>query len=178
MKTGILVSLFAAVTLAPAQSSAQEIGGFAGIGIGHIEQKTGASLAGGLSAEAGRFRARATFGDLLFYQEEPEGPYRSEDIDGGRTICRNTSNGQFAADSNCRNTQVLWGSGLDASFVLTEDEDLSIDAGAGYRFFSGDGPYFALTIGPPTKEANWYGRAVVGGDAVSAVIGVRIRGPR
>lgn len=114
---------------AEAQSATFELNGVS------AGERDGAELALGARFAAGPLRVTPSIG-LLMYQGEND-RYREETIAGGSTICRDQSNGQFADDEKCNNTDFAGFGRIDAALAFRWGEfgggvRLSDDASQAY----------------------------------------------
>lgn len=99
--------------------------------------------------------------DITLVGGEPNTRYRSETLDNGNTVCRDTTNGQFAKKASCGDSlDALLGAMLEVAIIPIEEVFL----GAGVRTGPSVGPY--LVAGYSSSSASalqfWYLRGAVG----------------
>lgn len=130
----------AAIVIASGQAVAQEpskSGGGASPGEGldltaeiagaQIADLTGVELGLGARYGVGGLRLTGMVGGFLHPNQDDR--YRSETFANGNTVCRDTTNGQFADDANCAAEVAAYGK-LEASWLF----DGGLEVGAGARF--------------------------------------------
>lgn len=91
----------------------------------------GGELGVGYNVRFGPVTLRPIGGVFLYAGDNDR--YRSEEISGGNTICRDLTNGQFADKSNCNNTAAKLYGKVEGTVAIP----LVAEVGAGARF-SGD----------------------------------------
>lgn len=118
----ISVSLFLGVS-----SAAHAQSGF-GVeaNVANDNEVWGGEFGVGYTIEAGPVRIRPGAGVFIFHDEDSR--YQSETFSNGQTVCRDTTNGQFADDIHCAAALRPYGR-LEATVVLGE----AVELGGGGR---------------------------------------------
>jgi len=108
------------------------------IAVAQVADLTGAELGLGARYIAGGLRLTGMAGGFLHANQDDR--YRSETFGNGNTVCRDTTNGQFADDANCAPDVAAYAK-LEASWLF----DGGLEIGAGARFSDGQtSPYGTL----------------------------------
>lgn len=109
------------------------------------ERAKGGAVAFGVTVRAGLVLVTLTPADLILAPADTW-PYYRDTFDNGDSVCRNSTNGQFADESNCTAVDTTYAATLDFSARIPRTPLL---LGVGYRFG-----------GSPTPNL-WFGTAGV-----------------
>ncbi|MDG2528052.1 hypothetical protein [Caulobacter endophyticus] len=101
---------------------------------------SGAELGLGYTLSKGKFRLTPIVGALIYQGDNDQ--YASQTLSNGRTICRDTSNGQFADKENCNNVAAKAYGKLEAAYRMGK----SLELGVGVRVSDETTPYGALGV--------------------------------
>lgn len=129
--------------LVPAAASAQvaiEANG------ARAQSRWGGELGLGYNLRAGPITFRPIGGALIYAGDNDR--YDRQTLANGNTVCRDTSNGQFANRDRCGNTAVSWYAKTEATVSIP----LVAEIGAGARF-SSDKTRFYGTVAFPVLPA-------------------------
>lgn len=160
VSTKFFATIFSISILSSTSLHAQEVG-FAGeINYAEIADVSGAEVGIGAHFSDGPLRISPIIGGFI-YAGELEG-FRRE----SSSICRNTSNGQFADSENCDATETDFYGKLEISFLAD-----SFEFGAGYRYAEEQEGGYGL-IGYRSSE-NLSIRATAGTDYFSVGLAFR-----
>lgn len=143
MKTVAIAATLAALTACAALPA--HAGTFtAEANAAHADDTEGAELGLGYRFAAGNFRLTPIVGAFITAGED-DGRYRQETFDNGQTVCRDTSNGQFADKENCSGDLDVAAYGkVEASYRIGG----KVEVGVGARFGEDDAvPYGTLAFG-------------------------------
>ncbi|HYG27572.1 MAG TPA: hypothetical protein VD906_11755 [Caulobacteraceae bacterium] len=154
MKRKIIAAAAALATWSAA--SAAQAGIHAEANAASVTEVGGVELGVGYRFAAGKVRVTPIVG-LFVTTGEDDGRYREETFSNGNTVCRDTSNGQFADDVNCAaNYDTAAYGKLEAAWRFTD----SFELGAGARLTEDEAkPYAVLGFG-----STWGVKAAVGDD--------------
>ena len=108
-----------------ARGKAWEISG----GVVDTDFDTGMNITAGYAFTGKRFRVSLNFVDWNVYFGEAEG-FRRETLSNGTEICRDLSNGQFANNSACDDTDLDIAGSITAGYVLKTTKPLFLGVGA------------------------------------------------
>lgn len=134
------------------------------------EAKPALHLQAGIEPVLGRWLLSVNFLDVGITSTQASGSrYRNETTSDGRTICRDTSNGQFANSGNCA-------ADVETYFAFTGDVKYDISGGikqvyvgAGYRLGRGKTPYGIISINPSENPNSLFYVDISGGHKFFAV---------
>ncbi len=104
-----------------------------------VDDISGAELGLGYNLAKGGFRLTPTVGALLYQGDNDR--FSTETVSGGRTVCRDHSNGQFAKKENCDDTAAKAYGKLEAAYRFK-----SLELGGGVRVSDDVTPYGALGV--------------------------------
>jgi hypothetical protein len=95
----------------------------------------GGALVGGMTVGVGRVFASFTPADLILYSGDT-GPYYTDTFSNGQSRCRDSRNGQFAADVNCIAVETSYAFSVDP-LVLVPRTPLLLRGGDGVSRMNG-----------------------------------------
>ncbi|MFT6661347.1 MAG: hypothetical protein ACJA0K_001339 [Maricaulis maris] len=165
MKNTALVAALA-IALFASDSGAQTTGWSptGEIGIAHAGEITGSEVGVGARYAVSDIRLTGIVGGFIYPNSDDR--YRSETFNNGNTICRDTSNGQFADESRCAADVSAYGK-LELSYAFTD----RFEGGLGGRFGEdGSSPYGTLAYRWPS---GWAVYGAAGSEYASAGISYR-----
>lgn len=141
-------------------------GGYAGVGESPATKSFAAAVGGSL--QAGKyFLAMATF-DTATYKTGTNPRYSIDTFSNGVSRCRDSTNGQFAADILCQPGHAVLKAGMfDVNTLLPSVKAM---IGGGYRTGADKGPYISGGFSQPfpNPHSRWFVR-VTGGQKIFEV---------
>lgn len=105
---------------------------------------------------------------------DPNTRYRNEVDSVGRSICRDTDNGQFSKRENCSGGGEFITAGMLSANLVVSDA-IPVHLGGGYRFGSSAGPYAAVGYHVNFGEPFVFARIAGGRQFFQAHIGIGVR---
>lgn len=147
-------------------------------GVKSVEGETGIGLNGKFSFKINRFFAEVNPLDLTFVPEGVQDGYREETTSDGRTICRDTSNGQFAQSENCEMTYSTYYAVSGNINYSLSDEVAFFYFGPGFRLGTATTPYINVGLifgnGPFSKDQHWFVKSSAGKQFFELSVGTSI----